>query len=551
MENKEEKLQQALAKHKSLAGSEPVEDHKPQESEEFSRIEKPGVFGAFIGFIKVRLLGMSDPVYEKYTLLKTVLADLRSLPIQMYNPRNGSVTKNFGKIIFELYRYTQPLKELINIQGSKLALAKTKDFFVFYFMNEKQKSLYESLTGEGIKKILNSEGMKNSTKIINEYYKELQKSFEKEIIRKINLNFSVMFSLDELIRFDLYPLVKKFCPGMQEGDITEPPAFKDVDGIQVIELIKDLCYVLYSLNTTYDMREAFKILGEMKGATIISDEDIKNFQALVRKIISDDYLTSLIRIIEENPFYRPIYNFVEHNILNDFFTELSTDIKNSRDHLVDNLKRDKINQILNRLFNTTQFETLKFYNLEKSDILYKKGVKSFTFCEPLNYLKMFLKEIYNRYIMDSTNRLLIEGNYIDKHFNQKLSQAFLEANSFMDDIRRFDEEEIGSDKTWGRIKGLLPNVMREQKLLVLVNKEIEEMNYTAEAIVQKAAQTFSVLLSCIKSIVEEYKTNSQDILANVKTIGGSANENKIFIESLVRAYNDIQAIYALLKFMTG
>jgi hypothetical protein len=550
LEEKNDKLKQALAKHKSLAGVETNEEQQV-ETQDFQKVEKPGFLGTFIGFIKVRLLGMSDPAYEKYILIKDIENKLKLLPIQIYNPRTYKVTRKFGKLLFELYRYLAPLKSLINIQQSKNSLAKTKEYFVKYFLNDKHKQLYNELTGEGIQELLQKEGMKNSTNLINEKYKELQQNIDKEITRKINLNFSVLHSIDDLLRYDLYPVVKKFCPGLQENIITDPPEFKDVDGDIVSDNIKDLCFVLYSVNTTYDMREPFKIFSEMKGSTIISDDDIKSFQLLLRRIVNEEYLPLLIRIIDENPFFRPVYNFTEHNIVNDFFTELANDIKNSRDNVVDKMKENKINLILSKLFNTSNFETLKNYNFEKSDILYKKGAKSFTLCRPLNCLKMFIKEIYNKYILDITNKVLIESNFADKVFNQKLSVGFLDSNDLMDQIIKFDEEYIGNEKVWGRIKGLLPNVMREQKLLVLVNKEVEEINTQADLILKKAINSYAAILECYKVIVDEYKNSSQNIITNLKTIGGGLTENKEFIETIVKAYNETQAIFALLRFLAA
>jgi hypothetical protein len=523
---------------------------KPEShTDDFQKIEKPGLFGTIIGFFKVKLLGMSDPAYEKYMLLKEINNQIKSMPIVIYNPRTEKVTKKFGKLLFELYRYVFPLSNLINMRESKEILKQIKDYFVTSHFSDKQKQLYMSLKGDGIKELIFQNGLKASTKMINENYKKLQKSLDKDAVNLINMNYSIMYSIDELLHFDLYPLLKKFSPKLPEGTIEKPPAFRDVEGKWVVEDFKNLCYVLYSINVNVDFTEAFRIYGKMKGTTIISDDDVKAFQKLLRDFITNDYLSLLIRVIDENPFFRPVYNFTMHNIVQEFFTNLSTEIRNVRENMINKLKNEKVNAILKKLFGTADISTLSNYTKDKSEVLYKKGVRSFDYVEPLNYLKMFIKEIYNSYIMDTANKFLIESNFADKKFNQKFSVSFLDANDLMKEIQSFDIEYLGSEKVWGRIKSLLPNVMREQKLLVVVNKEVDEINNGASMIITKALNSFESLLYCFKTIVGEYKKSSQDIITNIKTIGGSPADNKELVENIVRAYNDMQSIYALIKFI--
>ncbi len=537
---------------KSLKLDEEFEVEEKKEiphTDEFQKIEKPGFFGTLIGFLKVKVLGISDPAYEKYLLLREIHNQVKSMSIVIFNTRTERITKKFGKLLFELYRYIFPLSNLITMHNKKEAQKKIKEYFVTSTFNDNQRELYMTLTEEGVKNLINQFGIKKSTKHINENYKKLQQSMDKEIVKGTNLNYSIMHAIGDLLRFDLYPLLKKFAPELKEGVLDKKPVFKDIDGKRVLEELKNLCFVLYSININLNFTNAFKIYGQMLGTTIISDDDVKSFQKLLRQIVSEDYLTLLIKIVEENPFFRPVYNFTVHNVVQEFFTELSDNIRDVRENFVNKVKGEKINAILKKLFGTKDFETLANYTKEKSDILYKKGVASFQYVEPLNYLKMFLKETYNHYIMDVSNKFLIEGNFLDKKFNQKLSVAFLDSNDLMQEIQSFDVDYIGSEKIWGRIKSLLPNVMREQKLLVMVNKEVEEINGGALMILNKSLNSFETMLQCFRTIVQEYKSSSQDIITNIKTIGGSPADNRDLIEKVVRAYNDMQAIYALIKFI--
>lgn len=554
MENQDNKLKDALKKHNEFSDNQDLEELQPDETpqqKEYQQVERPSFFGTIVGFIKVKILGIADPSYEKYILLKEVANEIKELKLNIYNTRHDRVTKKFGKVLYELYRYIFPLKELINLNQSKVIKSQIKTKFVLSHFNEEQKQLFSTLTGEGLKELLVKKGIKDSTKIINGNYKKLQASLNKETIKNINISYSVLHAINELIRFDLYPLVKKFAPQLEEDNITDPPAFKDVDGNLVVEELKNLCYTIYSIDTSYDLKAPFRILNEIKGSILLSDDDIKNFQNLIKKIISEDYLSLLIKIIDENPFFRPVYNFVEFNITNEFFQNLMFDIKSSRDKIVNKIKDDKVNVILKKLFETTKFQTLKNYNEEKSEYLYKKGVKSFLFVQPLNFIKKFIMELYNKYIMDISNTFLIEGNYMDKKFNQNFSSAFLDANELMQKIKEFDEDFLGDEKVWGRIKTILPNVMRDQKLLVVVNKEVDDINSNALTIIKHSLLTYEQLLRSYRTIVEEYKKNSQDIITNIKTIGGAPGENKNLVENIVKAYNDMQAIYALVKFLIG
>ena len=221
----------------------------------------------------------------------------------------------------------------------------------------------------------------------------------------------------------------------------------------------------------------------------------------------------------------------------------------NRDKYLKDIQEEKVSKILVKLFGSDEFETLKNYTKAAKENLYKKGARSFNYTEPLNYLKKFIMEIYNRYIRDTINKLLVEGDFVQKEFNRECSAAFIDCNSLMDDIRRFDEELMSDEQVGGRIQKILPAIMRDQKMLVMLNKEIDEIDDTAAKIIEQGLSAFAAVLNVCKTIVIEYKNNGTDILSNIKGISGQ--DNKEYIEKIVKAYNDTQAIYALLKFMVG
>jgi hypothetical protein len=546
----EDKLKQALDKHQEIIDDTGAAASLPYgQKDEFQRIEKPSLIGTIFGFIKVKIFGLSDPAYEKYILMKEVENEIKTLSIPVYNFRTNQISKNFGKLLYELYKFLYPLREIIDFFESKSKEQGAKDFFVFHHLTDIQKEEFNKLTGEGLKEVMSSQGLQNASKLINDSFQKLQAGITKEQKKEMNYHFSIIHSIAELIKFDLYPLIKRFSATFEEGNIDIPPAFKDVDGNVIVEDLKNLCFAIYAIDPSSDLKGAFTIYGKYKGSQIISDEDLKKFQTLIRKLINDQYLTLVIRTVEENPFFRPVHNFVELNIYSEFLRHLTDDIKTNRDKYLKDIQEEKVSKILIKLFNSDDFETLKNYTKASKENLYKKGARSFNYTEPLNYLKKFIMEIYNRYIRDAINKLLVEGDFVQKEFNRECSAAFIDCNSLMDDIRRFDEEYMSDEQMGGRIQKILPAIMRDQKMLVMLNKEIDEIDDEARKIIELGIGAFAAVLSVCKTVVTEYKNNGNDILTNIKGINGS--ENKDYIEKIVRAYNETQAIYALLKFMVG
>ena len=300
--NNEDKLKQALQKHQEIIDEPGMGTSLPyDQKDEFQKIEKPGILGAIFGFIKVKIFGLSDPAYEKYILMKEVENQIKLLPIPVFNFRTNQISKNFGKLLYELYKFLYPLREIIDFFESKLKEQSAKDFFVFYHLTDPQKEEYNKLAGEGIKGLMSSQGLQNASKLINESFQKLQNNINKEQKKNINYHYSIIHSISELVKFDLYPLIKKFSPNLEEGNIDIPPSFKDIEGSLVIEELKNLCFSIYAIDPLSDLKEAFEIYGKYKGAQIISDEDLKKFQMLIKKLIADQYITLVVRMVEGKP----------------------------------------------------------------------------------------------------------------------------------------------------------------------------------------------------------------------------------------------------------
>ncbi len=522
-------------------------DSKPNQDSDLitDSVKEESLFDRLVFFFQNTFLGRGDADYERKKLLRKTKKELKALNPMIYNTNNHTITPKFAELVFEIYRFTNPLKAIISFNQSKLTRSRMEQFFVENLLNDKQKNIIQRLNQEDFAKILEKEGVKVLDQKINETLHQLQNSITREQINDINTTFTRLIELTHLVEFDMYQLLKRFAPALKENVVTDPPRFREVDGRYIVDELKEVSELFYSMNLTGDFIKPLAFLGRYKGNQILPDSDIKKLIVLLNSFTKNNYLPLIIGYILKDPYFRPIQSQKTENLVQNYMKNLLLSTKKLRDQVVHLLRKRRIDHLTEDLFGTSQIRSIEHYTEALDDLLLKAKVETFSFVQGLNFLKYFLMEKYNRYIRETLNQLLLHGEFIDQKMRDDMSERHHDCNGLIKEILALDEPLDGSAVKGIKIKVLLKKAHSETSGQKILNDYIKAINEEAYFIIHKTINSFTFITSTLKLITEDYKTGTQKTIANIRSLGGS--NNKEMMTDLVKSFNDMIKLLSLIK----
>ncbi len=507
--------------------------------------KKESLTHGIIAFFQNIFLGKGDADYERKKLLKNVKRQLKSLKIQVLNTRYEKVTPKFAEMIFDIYRYTNPLKSVININPDKQTKGKIDGFFVEVNLNEKQLDMLKVFEKEYMLRLVGDIGLKEMNDVITKTFHDFQQSFTKELIDHVNVNYTNLNSLNNLIQYDLYPILKKFAPKLKENVISDPPKFREMEGKYISDFLYDLSELLYSINLNGDYQTIINQFGQLRGVQLLPEKDVKKFIDQLKELVGHNYIPLIISYVQKDPHFRPVQNIKQINLIRDYFKDLTIIIKNRRDEVIKQLKTGKINKLSSELFNKTEITTMKNYNYKYEEPFRNAEIGNYLYIDAINFLKYYLMEKYNRYIRENINKLVVNGKFSDQHISEDLSSGYYHINEMMKNILALDDSIDDTSKLGAKIKSLLRTAQSDKANQKALSDHIKQTDKHAKSIMNESVGYLSSITIALRGVLEDYKKNTRRVILNVKKINGG--ENRQFIENIVKAYNETSKLLVLIK----
>ncbi len=507
--------------------------------------EKNSIIDEIILLFQNIFLGKENGDFETRRFLKRVKRRLNSLPIKVFDPKNEVILAKFPEILFEIYRYTKPLKEIININKTNQIRLKVQNFFVESQLTEFQTNLLKSFEKDNMSDILAKKGTEGLDNFIMTSFKEFQKSFDSELVNRINDSYTVLNSLNEIIHLDIYPILKKFSPEMREDSISKIPYFREVNGKHILTGLLDLSEVIYSVNTNADFLHSINLFEQLRQAKLTNKKELNIVINRIAKLVKNDYVPLMISYLQKDPYFKPASSPKTINLIQIYNKNIIALLKDRRNEVIQSDKSSKVQEIVKSLFNTTDVKTLKNY-VEVSKEQFKAAkTDHYIYALALNYLKHFIMEKYNHYIYENVNKILVSGEFSDQQSNTKLLESFYKITELMKDILKLDNSIGESTKIGMKIKSLLRLAVQDPINRKVLSGYIDNLNGEAKRIITTGITNLTQIGSILKLIIEDHKTNSKKVLINVREIDGL--ENKILINDIIKAFNDISKILLVIK----
>ncbi|PKL15429.1 MAG: hypothetical protein CVV50_00195 [Spirochaetae bacterium HGW-Spirochaetae-6] len=509
----------------------PVTNEEPKNTP----LEDVGSVRILFSFVKSRLLGIPDPVYEKVVLLKKVKKKLKKLGLKGINFSKNKMSAEFGKFLFQVYTYFYPLRKVIELEQPS-AKKNFLQFLVLSVANDRQKEMLNQLLSEDFYlEILGREGNKKTSEKLKEMYKEITKSFSKEQIKKINRIYSLGDSLFNFLKYDLFVLLRKFSPEMKEDHIYNPPGFRELSITQVEGNLKEFTDHIYFLNPDANYFEFIENYGRFIGRDIIPQKDFQKFFNLIITLIRTNFVVLLVQYISKDVFFRPFHSYSEVNAYANFMKELVNSINTLQTKSNQKIKNETLDKIIKELFEGTEFMELTAYTPEQDQFLKRNNLDGFVYSQQLNVLKKFFLEKYNRYIRKNLHAVIVKGAFVSTEFREVMNSLYYASNNSLEAILELENKLKGKDG-WDKLLNLIRGKTTDSSLSFLAKRNVEEINSDVLRVITDALSCFESLKDKLKIVVEDFNSGNKNNISNIKKMAGTTTVE--IIKHLAKGFND-------------
>ncbi len=496
---------------------------------------------------------------QKRKELKKIYDFLKSIKPPYYKASHSLVLPGFANILLEFVKTIKPLCDLlsktINNENEKLANLYRKHL-IENRLTENEQEKIRNLTYENVKeRILKTTHPEDELKIIGNEIQEIIKTLSNPQFNNFDLQYNQLEKLSALCKLNYQKLLNLFDSKFQINDLKRKPNFTPITGELILNDLLDIYYVLWGFSPELALEDNLTILYKRLVKTATQDTSIKlkklvnRLTQILKKHFSQSTILFLIRAIKEDPFFTPETDKEFKQYLSIYKDQLMTQYTQIRDRILRERRENAIQQDIESLFGQADLLIIEGYGKNELEMLQREGFEGFKYVKPMQIIKSFSLAKFEKSIGENVNKLLLEGFFENKMFQNTLSNAYHACSNILPDINKFEEEINGEGKySIKGIKKYLTSETTKEKAKPIIKRLIDGIDARALSIIDNATNSYYKLATTLTEILNDFKQNSPTYISNIKVIGGV--KNREFIASLVNDYNDIVKLIRIMKNFT-
>jgi hypothetical protein len=339
-------------------------------------------------------------------------------------------------------------------------------------------------------------------------------------------------------------MLRKFDPGMPEGDFDWKLHFRPIAAAGIADLLKDFLEVLPMVDPDADWDVILEALKEYKGAETISREAMRRVAQLVREVQRSGVMLGIVRHIERNPAYRPMVKTHRERIVAPYLTRFKNQAEQAVQRLAQSRNEQKVSGLVAQVFGTATVRQLDNYCDDANNLFTGRLAGGYTHTVPVAYLRAFLADILKGDARSLVDLLVIRGKWADTQPSQQMSEAFHELLKVAEALGRFDHS-LGEDgELGGRIRAALARSEKDRRALVDLRPVIARANEQAKQMTASALVHTVALARVLKLVYDDTGRPHTEQLLNWRELQSGTDRNlRSFIAGVYRR------IYAFVQLM--
>lgn len=490
--------------------------------------------------------------------LRKIHAFLSTIRPPYYKPSQKTVQPSFANILYTYCQLLRPVSDIVKRTIASSDLKQSRKYFDLLIDShlpeeERERKVFFSYEGmqERIRAAMDAD---EESEAISREFQSFMKVLESTEIRMLDSELMDMERLVDLCRHDYERLVGLFDPGVNFDNPKYKPEFQSASGESVAPELIDFYYISSGFVFTTRMEESLAILLERVS---IRDSDLeeqrrklKKYLASLNRILghqlSSEVLLALLRAIKADPGFMPDTARFKTSFLEAYKSRVFVQFQKDKERILRERHEDAISQDIKGLFGEMEILEVEGYNDRNSALLAKESPDSFTFVKPMRILKTFVESIFEPRLKDNIKRVLVEGYFDNKTFQNNLANVFYQCEHSTERFSAFEEELIGNGRVSViALKRYIEESRRGKDVQVFLGKFADTVNGHARDILENETNLFNMLSDALYDILADFKRSSPELITNIRTLG--AGKNKDLMLTIGNGYAAIQRLIKIMR----
>ena len=404
-------------------------------------------------------------------------------------------------------------------------------------------------------KVLKSSSPEKEIQQIHELFQAFLKKFSTPDFADIDPEYKEIERLAALCKHDFEKTLTFFDPGFSLTRKNVKPSFTPTVGEQVLSDMLDLHFIIANLslspgvekNLTYlleklQQSQADSLKSELKGV-------LTRMERLLSRRLPANILFTCIEAIKEDPFFNPPTDTEVKPFLDDYLRKMKTQYEKGRERLLREQREDSITQEVEALFGGADLLEIEGYTEHVAERVAAEGFSTFSAIKPLRILKSFTVAKFDKKIKDVMNKLLLDGYFENKPFQNNLTSVFYHCDEIAKSMQSFEEELMSEGQlSFHTIHNYLDDYAKGKPVGVSINRLMETIDKKALKIIEDGSNHLYNLANYLLEIINDFKQSKPTFISNIKVISGT--KNREFMTDLVNGYNDLVRFSKIIKNFT-
>lgn len=498
--------------------------------------------GGFFQRLIDGLLKNDDPELEKKRVMKLIAKELSKTKYKFYKYGTDEVLPAFAKTFFTIYKTVSPGKIYFQSNANQKLYQR---MVLNSMMSEKHLELIDQLSEENIIEEAKKVSL-NQLKIqVKEKCETLFTFFDANIINRIDTLYSQFMLFKSFCEYDYFFMLKKFDSSLRENDFSVTPQFEAITGRYIVDDLQDFLTIAYNLSEYDDWNDLFAFLKKVKDVEPVSKG---TWSRLVNRLLdmqSSRVFEMMIQLIQQNPGYITKPAKTREHITEKYIDSIRQEAEKALSRIQIEQKSSKIDSLVSSIFGTTSISRMKNYTEEQSAVFERRNIGSFSYQQPMNYMKAFLLDYVKKDVRELADLVLVRGKWSTSSLATPMSEAYHQMLELSNKIVEFDETLSDTGAISGKLKTLLTRCDRDKEALNIIRTILKDTNSAARDILVSGTQEIITFARNLKLVLEDYAKPHPELVINWKELEHFADYN--IKEQAVAIYKKLHLFVTLMQ----
>ncbi len=496
---------------------------------------------------------------QKRRRLRDMYDELRQVRPLYYRRSSQQLQPEFAAEVLRLAFLLRPLREVFEKTtcnpDPKLA-QRYKDYLVLARLPAELQDLYTSLLQTALKdRVLEASDPVEELAGADKELEELMKALDGSELYGFERSYTATDRLVALSQHDFLPLLRLFDPALRSLDTADPAEFRAVRGEEALQALLDFYFILAGLELSEGVENNLSFLLErLTGDRSEAAKDrmkkvLNRLKDLVSEKFRSETILALLRLIQKEPHFVPQTIQEESTFLEAFKNRLQIGYQRSKDRIEVVLRERSVAEDLRRLFPNALLLEIEGYREDIDQTLQEREFDGFSNIRPLRILKSYSRGHFERELKDNLKRLIVEGKFENKIFQNMFTNTFFQCEAMMGKIQQFEEWLHGSGpQSVTKLPKYIELLDKGKPVHSMVASVLETIDEESRKLVNEGANCFYNLCVILLEILNDAKQKTPAQIQNIKFLSGKKTQE--YLNLLSRGYDNLYLFTKIMKNFT-